>query len=151
MSYRRKFAVLTATLLTGLGIVVAPTPATAAPAATCYAASCNAKDPEAEGCSAGARTLQRVDSAGYHLELRYSGVCHAAWVRVDSDGYWSQTGTFRLERETPSSYFSGSFGPGETGRKWTRMYSYQNYQLRGRLMVVNHSTGWKSDDATDWH
>jgi hypothetical protein len=150
MSHRRKFAVLTASLLSALGLVVAPIPATAAPAANCRATSCDGVDPELAGCSADARTIDELHGSGYHLHLRYSPACHAAWVRVDSDGYWSQNGTMRIERQSPSSYWLVTFGPGQTGRKWTDMYSF-TYFVRGRLMVHNTGSGWRSDDVTPWH
>ena len=150
MSYRRKFAVLTATLLAGLGIAVAPTPAAAAPAANCWGTACEGVDPELAGCSADARTIDELHAAGYHLHLRYSPACYAAWVRVDSDGYWSQNGTFRIERQSPASYWHVTFGPGQTGRKWTDMFSF-THVVRGRLMVYNTGSGGRIDDVTPWH
>ena len=146
MSYRRRLSVLAVLFLTALGLVAVPAPAMAA---TCHAASCNAKDPQAEGCSSGAITLEELYDSGYYLELRYSATCYAAWVRVTSDGYWSQTGNYRLERRTPSSYFSGTFSAGESGTEWIRMYSYE-YQLRGRLEVRNNSSGYHGLSHTPW-
>jgi hypothetical protein len=145
--HHRKFAVLAAALLTGLGLVAAPAPAMAA---SCRASGCDGKDPQAEGCSPGAITLDDKYDGGYHLELRYSSACHAAWVRANSQGYWSQTGDFRLLRQSPSSLFRVTFGGGESGQKWTRMYSFQ-YRVAGRLIVTNTSTGHKSDQMTPWY
>jgi hypothetical protein len=130
-----------------LGVGAVPTPAMAA---TCYGASCNAQDPQVAGCSSGATTLEGMSDSGYYLELRYSKACNAAWVRVTSEGYWSQTGGFRLERYSPSSYFSGSFVAGEAGTKWTRMYNFE-YSLRGRLEVTNYSSGYHAVWYTGWH
>lgn len=120
-------------------------------AASCYASGCHGKDPQAQGCSSGATTLQEFTESGYRLELRYSSACYAAWVRVASQGYWSQVGNFRIERHTiPISYFAGSFGSGETGTKWTKMYSFRDV-VRGSLEVRNYSTGYHQTFYTRWY
>jgi hypothetical protein len=146
MVYRRGRAVVAVVAALLLSMVAIPTPAMAA---TCNGASCNAKDPQVEGCNSDAITLEHMSDAGYYLELRYSRACYAAWVRVTSDGYWSQTGSYRLERKTPSSFFSGSFGSGEAGQKWTRMYNF-TYQLRGRLEIMDYSSGYHQIWWTPW-
>lgn len=143
----RRVAVAATAALTMLGIVVVAEPAMAA---SCFQASCNAKDPQAEGCANGATTIDDLYDVGYYLELRYSSACDAAWVRANSEGGWQQTGVFKLERYDPSSYFSITFGPGQSGTKWTRMYSFR-YLLRGSL-DVSTSTGYNPPTFyTAWH
>jgi hypothetical protein len=152
MSHRRKFAGLTAALLTTLGLAVAPAQAAAAPvpAPGCYASTCNGQDPQAKGCSPDAVTVKDFNAHGYYLELRLSPACHAAWVRVKSVGNWGQTGTFRIERQIPASYYSNSFAAGEAGTKWTRMYSWDN-TVRGWLQVNLFSTGGMPIYTTPWY
>jgi hypothetical protein len=128
-----------------------PVPNDQRSAASCYAASCNAKDPQAQGCNPSAVTLEEFTVAGYRLELRYSSACHAAWVRAHSAGNWNHQNRFKLERQSPSSYFSTSFASGETGTKWTKMYSF-TYYLRGSLYVLNISSGDPNGTwYTDWY
>lgn len=144
---RRVAAAGVLAVLAVVGITVVSSPATAA---SCYGASCNAKDPQEQGCNATAITVEEMSYAGYYLELRYSSGCWAMWVRVTSEGNWATRGTFRLERQSPSSYFSVTFAPQEDGLKWTKMYN-RSYTLRGYMSIYNSSYNETSTFRTPWH
>jgi hypothetical protein len=57
-------------------------------AAGCFGSGCNGLDPQGQGCSPGAATLDEFTRAGTRVELRYSSACNAAWVRfTEPPGY----------------------------------------------------------------
>jgi hypothetical protein len=74
---------------------------TAYAAPSCSGASCQGKDPQANGCSADATTLYDF---GGGIQLRYSGACDAAWARYTgppvSAGYpyWIERREFQTYR-----------------------------------------------------
>lgn len=51
-------------------------------APACRAAGCAARDPQAEGCGADARTIAMTAIAGAYIYIRYSPSCQAAWGRM---------------------------------------------------------------------
>jgi uncharacterized protein DUF2690 len=66
--------------------VVAPS---AARASTCYGSGCSGQDPNAQGCSSGAGTIDRATAPGGipTVELRLGYGCGAAWAR--GNHYWA--------------------------------------------------------------
>ncbi|WP_164842369.1 DUF2690 domain-containing protein [Actinoplanes solisilvae] len=95
---------------------------TAAQAATCYASTCDNKDPEATGCGADAETKQSLANpdGGYRLELRYSPTCRAAWARgVAYQSFKVQSFSGGTLRKT--AYYDAPTTGSPTGFRYTRM------------------------------
>lgn len=97
--------------------------ATPASAAGCYGASCTGRDPQAMGCSSGARTLDSFPVGGVLFELRYSPACNAAWTRANG-GPANQ-----FFAQIRGSLSQSGYGPAigtqvTTSSDWTGMYSY---------------------------
>jgi hypothetical protein len=83
--WRTKSAkLLTLLLLVVLSTLAVVAPATPASAAGCNANGCTGKNPQVQGCSPSARTIDEFSYTGIRFELRYSSVCFAAWTRVTS-------------------------------------------------------------------
>ena len=66
-------------------------PASPAAAAGCITTSCDYQDPYAMGCAGDAQTVRTYHAyygSSYkgRVEIRYSAVCRAAWVRVTTSG-----------------------------------------------------------------
>lgn len=134
---RKKFITLLAILAALCGVAAAAAapamasttatrsarPALVRPDASCYAGSCYNVDPELSGCADSATTVLAHDykaenETSFALEIRYSSVCAAAWLRLTTwSGYnvsfamsaWNPGGT--------SVGFSGALGE----EKWTAM------------------------------
>lgn len=81
MAYRRLLTLIAGLLIT-VGVLVIP--ASPAMAASCSGSGCTGKDPNAQGCSPDARTIDEFTYLGARFELRYSPACFAAWTRVTS-------------------------------------------------------------------
>ena len=76
-------ALIIALLLAVVLVAVAPA-AFASSAVGCTGAGCKGKNPEAQGCSAGAYTVASKSNSHEVVQLRYSPACHAFWSRVQS-------------------------------------------------------------------
>jgi hypothetical protein len=77
------------------GIVVVASPASPALAA-CSQEGCDNLDPQAQGCSSGARSMPEAiwtesGSLGAGVELRYSPTCRAMWTRLTVDYSYDPT------------------------------------------------------------
>ncbi|SBT41277.1 DUF2690 domain-containing protein [Micromonospora narathiwatensis] len=147
-TFRRMTVVLAAAFaLAGGAVVTTGSPAMAA----CSDTGCNGLDPQSAGCSSGAQTIDDfVAPNGYYLELRYSPTCYAVWVRVNSQGYWDSSTSFWVERKDTGGRYSNTFVSGESGSKWTKMWSYR-YLVRGGETVNSASVGNLGTFYTAWH
>jgi len=74
--------VVTLIALSIVASIAVVAPATPAAAVGCSGSGCNGKDPQAQGCSPSARTIDEFSFAGIRFEMRYSPQCFAAWTRV---------------------------------------------------------------------
>ncbi|MFE5716686.1 DUF2690 domain-containing protein [Streptomyces sp. NPDC056501] len=72
-------AVASASVLAATALISAASPASAA--TSCYASTCQGKDPATTVCQSDARTVR---TAAWGVELRYSPTCRAAWARKTS-------------------------------------------------------------------
>ncbi|MFC4117807.1 DUF2690 domain-containing protein [Nonomuraea zeae] len=95
---KRQLSVLVGTAATalfttfGAGTAAYAQPAQADPvtvAATCNGNTCSGKDPNATGCSAGARVLADMVVPGYAskeflVRLSYSPTCNASWTDIQA-------------------------------------------------------------------
>ncbi|MFD0151326.1 DUF2690 domain-containing protein [Streptomyces sp. NPDC055721] len=72
-------AIASASVLAATALISAASPASAA--TSCYASTCQGKDPATTVCQSDARTVR---TAAWGVELRYSPTCRAAWARKTS-------------------------------------------------------------------
>ncbi|WP_406498602.1 YjfA family protein [Streptomyces sp. NBC_00846] len=121
-----------------------PAQAQSLAAAGCKGSSCTGKNPHSTKCDQGAKTLDRVKSAGGGpvVQLRVSSKCSAAWAYVPKgfDGF-----RFKLQVHKGVTYVeSASF----TRVMYTPMV-WSSYRYRA---CVEHYDGVGGDWAcTKWH
>ncbi|PRW63193.1 DUF2690 domain-containing protein [Actinopolyspora mortivallis] len=130
-----------------------------ASAASCYGGSCTGKDPRATGCSADARTIDRVIANGRQWQLRYSPSCDATWGRMLRPSV--QGDTVNLDGIPPESKyepytFSTTFPSHQVwpGPQWTMMGAHRDKtRVCGRYGTP--SPGGGSDTSkwycSEWH
>ncbi|MEU8780326.1 DUF2690 domain-containing protein [Streptomyces sp. NPDC048637] len=128
-----------------LATVAAPAPAVAADAASgCRGSACTGKNPQAAGCGAGARTIDRVRPAGGGPEvvLRNSARCSAAWAQIQkANSSWR----FKIEIRRGGSYV-GNASPNY--RAYTAMAGSSNAY---RACVEEYDGRGGSWSCTKWH
>jgi hypothetical protein len=121
---KRANAVAAAAVLAVLASLLVAAPAQAA---TCHAASCTGKDPNAAGCAA--LTLETRASEGATVELRYSpdASCRAFWARikVPREGWIIGFAAISVDRMVDYNGLTRSISaevqPGHSG--YTRMWA----------------------------
>ncbi|WP_432950923.1 DUF2690 domain-containing protein [Kribbella sp. CA-253562] len=119
--------------------------APSAPAASCTWNGCTGKDPQASGCANDAVTSPAHDVTfndrlgTYRVELRYSGSCHAVWVRMTSTSCsapraYMETGYFPIGdgwvmqgRYLGHPSYSGCSSP--IVASWTAMSSFSRERI----------------------
>ncbi|MGW1715594.1 hypothetical protein [Streptomyces sp. NPDC002156] len=129
----KRLAVLTSSaVLATSGMFLSASPASAA---SCYGSSCNNKDPQATGCTAGAWTQAAVDVfakttlgkpvyAG-RLELRGTNNCGSVqWARFTPvyGGF-----TYKVRAEQPESGYNSDW---QNGNEWQTAWSNQIHSPR---------------------
>lgn len=115
-------------------------PGIAAPAFAsvgCNGSSCDAQDPQSEGCASDARDLDEFTYYDLRVELRYSPACQATWARFNGTGqalpgvsyvdlivWTAQSGGSQLT--SLSSRYEDSHG-NVAFSGWTDMWSYSSW------------------------
>jgi hypothetical protein len=123
-----------------------------ASAAGCYRSSCNAKDPQVTGCAGDARNLESFWYGGSSpwlrntlLELRYSPVCGAAWVRTTGGDCFDNWRPCMSALQVSGG--DEQWGNPQGGQNWTHMWSFRNY-VRGCFLSGGDL---HLDGCTAWH
>ncbi|HWS38696.1 MAG TPA: DUF2690 domain-containing protein [Actinoplanes sp.] len=146
--------------ITGITFVASPTPALAA----CTTTGCVGLDPQAQGCSTGARSMSEAiwsesGSLGYGVELRYSPTCKAMWSRLTVDYSFNPsrpTLYARVQRQLYNNQqlewqASGTYDvslAATTGTVWTKMVADYSSGDRTRACFRFGPNG--SWDCTGW-
>lgn len=117
MNHRRILA-----LLIGLFIALATMviPSNSALAVGCTRAGCTGLDPNNQGCSPDARTIDEFTYSGARFELRYSPACYAAWTRVTSPVHFNTL--FAQIRSSIGQVYGVQV---LEGQGWTKMINFE--------------------------
>ncbi|MFL6127153.1 DUF2690 domain-containing protein [Actinophytocola sp.] len=115
---------MTGAVVLALSLWVAA-PAQAA-AASCPGGSCTDKDPQAQGCTADAKTVREFTNLALRIELRYSARCQALWARWTVKTSMTVSDYVFIRRHNPNGSISQrrtstGIDPGDQG--WTVMIS----------------------------
>jgi hypothetical protein len=121
---RRRIPRRLATFLAAIviGAVAVLVPASPALAASCNASGCTGKDPQAQGCSPSATTIDEFSSFGIRFELRVSYTCWAAWTRVTSPQHYN-TEFAQIRSQIGQVYGVQVL----QGQGWTKMINFDQF------------------------
>ncbi|MFF8839676.1 DUF2690 domain-containing protein [Streptomyces sp. NPDC015130] len=132
-------AFASASVLAATALISAASPASAA--TSCYASTCQGKDPALTVCQNDART---VATSGWGLlELRYSPTCRAAWARFKNDTPYALSIT--VQRNDGKGSYSAQYR-GDGTPVWTAMVNDKDLLAR----ACEHWDDGRSD-CTDWY
>ncbi|MFB6580788.1 DUF2690 domain-containing protein [Streptomyces sp. NPDC056402] len=135
---------LSTTVLASSLLLAPALPAAAEAPTSCRGSSCTGKNPQSEGCSSGARVIDRVQPAGGgpEVELRNSTRCSAAWARIQkANSNWR----FKIEIRRGNSYTANA---SPSYAAYTRMVGSSN-AYRACVEIYDGRGG--SWSCTDWH
>lgn len=91
-------------------------------ALTCLGAGCDGLDPDATGCSAGARKIASASHRdGGEVELRWSERCHTKWARVTRAGRYETSAWLETISYDPTTIVSGSGDDQVSRLMWSNM------------------------------
>lgn len=150
MPRKHRLSWLASALVGGLlsAVLVHPQPALAAP---CWGTSCNGLDPQTTGCSASQTgTIEDFWWNGVHIELRLSGLCHAAWGRAQWNGPCNNNvaGNVWIEAYRDwqgNNWVASDYEPlpcNSNTTSWTAMLSFDYFVRAGiRTVASSHWTG----------
>jgi hypothetical protein len=105
-----------------IGAVAVLVPASPALAAGCYASGCTGKDPNVQGCSPDAFTIDEFTDFGIRFELRVSYGCWAAWTRVTNSVH-SNTVFGQIRSQIGQVYGVQAV----QGQVWTKMINFDQF------------------------
>ncbi|MEU7322655.1 DUF2690 domain-containing protein [Streptomyces griseoviridis] len=133
------------TAVLSCALLLAPAlPADAAAPTACRGSACTGKNPQREGCSSGAKVIDRVSPAGGgpRVELRNSARCSAAWARIEkANNSWR----FKVEIRAGRSYITNA---SPSYAAYTQMVGSSNAY---RACVEQYDGGGGSWSCTGWH
>lgn len=124
--------------------LLAPAISAEATALACRGSSCTGKNPQAQGCSSGARVIGRVRPAGGgpQVELRNSTRCSAAWARIENaNSNWR----FKIQVRGGTSYVANA---SMSYAAYTRMVGSSSAYRACVEIYDGHGGSWS---CTGWH
>jgi hypothetical protein len=156
MNKRKPLAILLVTLLLGVFILSAATPALA----VCSGTDCNGKDPQATGCSSGAynvssQTYNGPNGSSYLVELRWSPTCQTNWVRLTnkSSGYRYMK-AYMLQSGVPGELYPTYKSGGTNFYYWTPM----KFAPTGKIYISGcgggspyPNSGWDAGNCSGYY
>lgn len=95
-----------------------------AEAVSCRGGSCTGKDPQAQGCTADAKTVREFTNVTLRVELRYSARCQALWARWTIKESMDHLDHVFIRRHNPNGSISQRMtnASGDAGNQgWTVM------------------------------